>query len=81
MHISKYDDKTNLDHWLEDYRLTMKAEGSDDDFAVQYLPLLLSSSTRAWLEQLEPSNIRCWCDLRAVFIIHFQGTYTHPRNS
>jgi hypothetical protein len=29
-----YDDDTNQDHWLEDYRLTMKAEGSDDDFAV-----------------------------------------------
>ena len=25
MHISKYDDKTNLDHWLEDYCLAMKA--------------------------------------------------------
>jgi hypothetical protein len=59
----------------------MKARGSDDDFTIQYLPLLLSSSTRAWLEQLEPGSIRCWGDLRAVFIDHFQGTYTCLGNS
>jgi hypothetical protein len=46
-YISKYNDETNLDHWLEDYHLAMTAEGSDDNFATQYLPLLLSSSTRA----------------------------------
>jgi hypothetical protein len=59
----------------------MKAQGSDDDFTIQYLPLLLSSSTRAWLEQLEPGSICYWGDLRAVFISHFHGTYTHLRNS
>jgi hypothetical protein len=36
----------------------MKAGRLDDDFAIQYLPLLLSSSLRAWLKQLNPSNIR-----------------------
>jgi hypothetical protein len=46
-HISKYDSEANPDYWLEDYHLAMKVGGSDDDFAVQYLPLLLSSSTRA----------------------------------
>jgi hypothetical protein len=70
-HISKYDDETNLDHWLEDHRLAMKAGGSDDDFTVQYLPLLLSSSVRAWLEQLEPGSIRYWGNLCSVFISHF----------
>jgi hypothetical protein len=41
MHISKYDGETNLDHLLEDYSLAMKVGGSDDDFAIQYLPLPL----------------------------------------
>ena len=50
MHISKYNSETNLDHWLEDYHIIMKARVSDDDFAIQYHPLLVSSSTRAWLE-------------------------------
>ena len=76
-----YDGETNLDHWLEDYCLAMKVKGSDNDFAFQYLPILLSSSTRAWLDQLEPGSIRCWGDLRAVFIGHFHGTYTHLGNS
>jgi hypothetical protein len=34
MHISKYDGETNPDHWLEDYHLAMRVEGSDDDFIV-----------------------------------------------
>ena len=33
-HISMYDGETNPDNWLEDYRLAMKAGGSDDNFAV-----------------------------------------------
>jgi hypothetical protein len=71
MHISKYGGETNLDHWLEDYCLTMRAEGSDDDFVVQYLPLLQLSSTRAWLEQLEPGSIHYWGDLCSFFIGRF----------
>jgi hypothetical protein len=59
MHISKYDGRIYPDHWLEDYCLAMRTRGSEDNFAVQYLLLLLSSSTRAWLEQLEPSSICC----------------------
>ena len=71
MHISKYDSKTNLDHWLEDYCLAMRTEASDNDFAIQYLPLLLSSSIRVWLEQLKPGSIRCWTNHRSVFVNHF----------
>jgi hypothetical protein len=33
-HISKYNGETSPDHWLEDYRLAIKVEGSDDDFAI-----------------------------------------------
>jgi len=41
---------TNPNHWLKDYRLIMGAGGANNDFVVQYLPLFLSSSARAWLE-------------------------------
>jgi hypothetical protein len=71
MHISKFDDETNPDHWFEDYHLAMRASGSDDNFIIQYLPLLLSSSTRAWINQLKPGSIRYWGDLHSVFIGHF----------
>jgi hypothetical protein len=29
-----YDGETNPDHWLEDYCLTLKAWGSDNDFTI-----------------------------------------------
>jgi hypothetical protein len=32
--IIKYDDKTNLSIWLEDYCLTCKVGGADDDFFI-----------------------------------------------
>ena len=59
----------------------MKAEGLDNDFAIQYLPLLLSSSTRAWQELFKSGSIRCWGNLRSIFIGHFQGMYAWPGNS
>jgi hypothetical protein len=59
MHISTYDSETNPDHWLEEYCLTMRGGGSDDDVTMQYLPLLQLSSTRASREQLEPDSICC----------------------
>jgi hypothetical protein len=34
MHISKFDDETNPDHWFEDYRHAMRAGGFDDNFVV-----------------------------------------------
>ena len=40
----------NPNHRLKDYRLIMGAGGANNDFVVQYLPLFLSSSARAWLE-------------------------------
>jgi hypothetical protein len=49
----------------------MRARGADDHFAIQYLPLLLSSSTRAWLEQLKLDSIHCWSDLHFVYVGHF----------
>jgi hypothetical protein len=77
-HISKYDGETNLDHWLEDYHLAMRAGGSNYDFTMQSLPLLLLSSMRTWLKQLKPSSICCWGNLCSIFVSHFQGTYTQP---
>jgi hypothetical protein len=46
--IIKYDDKTNPSIWLEDYCLTCRAGGVDDDlFIIQFLPIYLANSTRA----------------------------------
>ena len=33
-HIGKYDGETNPNHWLKDYRPTMRAGESDNDFVI-----------------------------------------------
>jgi hypothetical protein len=51
--IVKYNGKTNPSIWLEDYRLTCRAGGADDDlFIIQFLPIYLADSARAWLDHL-----------------------------
>lgn len=53
----------------------------DDDFIIQYLPIYLGDSARAWLEYLLADKIKSWSDLRDTFIGNFQGTYQQPGNS
>jgi hypothetical protein len=68
--------------WLEDFCLACQAGGADDDlFIIQYLPLYLAESARAWLEHLPANNIHSWTDFKCIFVGNFQGMYVHPRNS
>jgi hypothetical protein len=82
LNIIKYSRDTNLAMWLENFHLTYRAGGADDDpFIIQYLPLYLTESARAWLKHLPMNNIHLWVDLKRIFIRNFQGTYVCPRNS
>ena len=57
--ITKYTRETNPGIWLEDFRLTYRAGGVDDDyFIIQYLPIYVGEHVRAWLEFLPHNNIR-----------------------
>ena len=68
--------------WLEDFRLGYRAGGADDDlFIIQYLPLYLAESARAWLEHLPANNIHSWTDFKCIFMGKFKGTYVRPGNS
>jgi len=68
--------------WLEDYRLACRAGGATDDlFVIQYLPIYLADSARAWLEYLPPCCIHTWADLKQIFVCNFQGIYKHPGNA
>jgi hypothetical protein len=61
--VVKYDGKTNPNVWLEDYRLTCKVGGEDDDlFIIQFLPIYLAA--RVWLDHLLRNVIDGWEDLR-----------------
>jgi hypothetical protein len=54
---------------------------NDDNLIIQNFHLLLSDSTRAWLEHLPLAQIHDWEDLVRVFRGNFQGTYIRPGNS
>jgi hypothetical protein len=58
--IAKYDSKTNPSVWLEDYWLACRANGADSDlFIIQFLPIYLVDTSRAWLNHLHRNSIVC----------------------
>jgi hypothetical protein len=80
--IIKYDGRTDSSVWLKDYHLTCRAGGVNSDlFIIQFLPIYLADSTRAWLDHLSRNVIDSWDDLREIFAGNFQSTYMHLRNS
>jgi hypothetical protein len=57
------------------------AGGTDSDaFIIHNLPLYLTDTACTWLEHLSPNEIRCWADLKEIFVGNFQGTYVHLKN-
>ena len=80
--IVKYSGDTNPTVWREDFCLTCRAGRANDDlFIIQYLPLYLMESARAWLEHLPADSIHSWEDFKRIFVWNFWGTYVHLRNS
>ena len=67
--IVKYSGDTNPAVWLEDFHLACRASGPDDDlFIIQYLPLYLAESARAWLEHLPTDSIHSWAEFKRIFV-------------
>jgi hypothetical protein len=59
----------NLGLWLKDCRLACETGGVDGDaFIIRNLPLYLIDSAHTWLEHLSPNEIRCWVDLKEIFM-------------
>jgi hypothetical protein len=52
----------------------------DDFFIIQFLPIYLADTTRAWLDHLPRNSINCWEDLKEIFTSNFQGTYVQSGN-
>jgi hypothetical protein len=62
--VIKYDDKTNSSVWLEEYRLTCREGGMNEDlFIIQFIPMYLVDCARAWLNHLPRNIIASWEDL------------------
>jgi hypothetical protein len=63
-YVVKYNGKTNPSDWLEDYHLSCRVGGVNDDlFLIQFLPLYLADSVRAWLDHLPRNIVSTWDDL------------------
>jgi hypothetical protein len=61
--------------------LACQASHADGDvFIICNLPLYHADSARTWLEHLPPNEIRCWADLKEIFVGNFHDTYVSPRN-
>jgi hypothetical protein len=55
MTLTKYNGETKPELWLADFRLACQLGGATDDrVIIRQLPLLLSDTARAWLEDLPP---------------------------
>jgi hypothetical protein len=66
--IVKYDGKINPRIWQEDYRLTCRVGGADEDFfIIQFLPIYLADSARAQLDHLPRNAFDSWEDLKETF--------------
>jgi hypothetical protein len=82
MTITKYNGETKPELWLADFRLACQLGRATDDRVIsRQLPLFLSKTARAWLEDLPPQQIYNWNDLGKVFEENFKGTYVHHSNS
>jgi hypothetical protein len=70
--IVKYDGKNNPSIMLGDYRLTCRADGVNNDlFMIQFLPIYLADTSRAWLDHLPRNSINCWEDFKEIFTGNF----------
>jgi hypothetical protein len=79
--IVKYDGNTNPSIWLEDYCLTCRPDGADDNlFVIQFLSIYLADMSSAWLDHLPRNSIDCWEDLKEIFTGNFWGTYVRLGN-
>jgi hypothetical protein len=66
--IIKYDGKINPSVWLETYCLVCRSgEANNDLFIIQFLPIYLADSARAWLDHLSRNAIDNWYNLGEIF--------------
>jgi hypothetical protein len=74
-HIDKYDGSSNPKEFIQVYHTVIEATGEDDRVKANYLPMVLSSTTRSWLINLPEESIYTWDQLCAMLIENFQATY------
>jgi hypothetical protein len=66
--------------WLQDYFNAVQFVGGLPNVAIRYLPLMLSSTARQWINDLAENSIQTWFDMQSAFTGNFEGTYKRPHN-
>ena len=61
-----------------DYTTAVDIAGGNKFVAVRYVPLMLTGSTRTWLNGLPAYSINAWLDFHEAFIRNFSSTYKRP---
>jgi hypothetical protein len=76
--MPKYTGAVKPEDWLSDYVTAIDIAGGNKRTAVRYAPLMLTGSTRMWLNSLPALQINSWHDFQEAFIKNFTGTYKRP---
>jgi hypothetical protein len=66
--------------WLQDYFNAVQFAGGSPNVVVRYLPLMLSSTARQWINDLAENSIQTRFDMQTAFTENFKGTYKRPHN-
>src|SRR3954470_6942713 len=74
----KYNGLEEPEAWLGDYLTTVKFQRGTNTTAMQYIQLMLESSTRHWLKNLPRGSISSWKQFHSAFIQNFKSTYKRP---
>jgi hypothetical protein len=76
--MPKYTGAVKPEDWLSDYVTAVDIAGGNKRTAVPYAPLMLTGSSRTWLNSLPALQINSWHDFPEAFIKNFTGTYKRP---
>lgn len=76
--VQKYDNSQDPKTWLKDYLTAVKCQKGSKTTAMQYLNLLLTGSTRTWLENRPRGYYRSWDELECDFEKNFRATCKRP---
>src|SRR4051812_14701089 len=74
----KYNGIEEPEAWLDDYLTAIKFQRGTNTTAMQYIQLMLESSTRHWLKNLPRGSFSSWKQFRGAFIENFKSTYKRP---
>jgi hypothetical protein len=73
--MPKYTRAMKLEDWLSDCGIVVDIAGGNKRVAVHYEPLMLTGSTRTWLNSLPALQINSWYDFKEAFVKNFTDMY------